>query len=313
MSLSGGPGVIEDVLDPLKLGRVRVRVLGYHNDDKVMLPTAHLPWSATVQPVSSAAISGVGTSPTGLVPGTWVVGFFRDGSGCQEPVVMGSIAGIPLTKSTPNIGFNDPSGEFPRTDHLNEPDTNRLARNESVEKTIVAVKNQMREVNIEGAIGSDTWSEPESPYNATYPNNAVFQTKSGHVQEFDDTPSHERIHTYHKAGTFEEIHPDGSKVTKVVKTNYEVTLGDNKILIRGRKTENVAGDSNLKVGGNVHIHIQENANILVDGDVVMETKGDFMHKVGGSYGVVAEGNMTLIAPRIDFNPEESTPSIGSMF
>ena len=45
------------------------------------------------------------------------------------------------------------------------------------------------------------------------------------VQEFDDTPGAERIHTYHRAGTFEEIHPDGSKVIKVVRDEYELYLG----------------------------------------------------------------------------------------
>ena len=48
------------------------------------------------------------------------------------------------------------------------------------------------------------------PMISSYPNNHVYESESGHVQEFDDTPGAERIHTYHRAGTFEEIHPDGS-------------------------------------------------------------------------------------------------------
>ena len=32
-------GIVEDRQDPLKLGRVRVRMLGYHSDDKALIPT----------------------------------------------------------------------------------------------------------------------------------------------------------------------------------------------------------------------------------------------------------------------------------
>ena len=38
-------GVVEDRQDPLKLGRVRVRCLGYHTDDRNVLPTEDLPWA----------------------------------------------------------------------------------------------------------------------------------------------------------------------------------------------------------------------------------------------------------------------------
>ena len=41
----------------------------------------------------------------------------------------------------------------------------------------------------------------------------------------------ERIHIYHKAGTFEEIYPDGSRVVKVVSDNYTAILGENNIHI----------------------------------------------------------------------------------
>ena len=36
-------GVVEDRKDPLKLGRVKVRILGYHFADLQALPTADLP------------------------------------------------------------------------------------------------------------------------------------------------------------------------------------------------------------------------------------------------------------------------------
>jgi hypothetical protein len=161
-------GVVEDNKDPLKLGRCRVRILGFHTADKKDIPTDKLPWATPIQPITSAAISGIGYSPTGLVPGSWVVGFFRDGISAQEPIIMGSIGGIPEEKADKRKGFNDPrteeqlqsspkdefdvqeypfdgsgalllnkelgktypkhEGSGPHQSTLNEADTNRLAR-----------------------------------------------------------------------------------------------------------------------------------------------------------------------------------------
>ena len=84
-------GVVEDRNDPQYLGRVRVRCVGIHTQDKAVLPTADLPWSQVILPTTSAAISGLGQSPSFLVEGTWVFGYFRDGDDCQEPMVIGSL------------------------------------------------------------------------------------------------------------------------------------------------------------------------------------------------------------------------------
>ncbi len=89
-------GTVEDVMDPMKAGRVRVRIIGYHNPDKDELPVQDLPWALPVMPVTSASVSGIGLSPTGLVPGSVVIGFFRDGPLGQQPIIFGSIPGIPL-------------------------------------------------------------------------------------------------------------------------------------------------------------------------------------------------------------------------
>ena len=52
-------GVVEDRKDPLFLGRVKARCIGFHTDDKTLIPTEDLPWADIIQPVTSAAISGI--------------------------------------------------------------------------------------------------------------------------------------------------------------------------------------------------------------------------------------------------------------
>lgn len=90
-------GVVEDRDDPERLGRCKVRIYGYHSESKVEQPTEDLPFAVPIQPINSAAMNGVGTSPVGPLPGTWVVGFFLDGNDMQQPAFFGTIG----TKSAP--------------------------------------------------------------------------------------------------------------------------------------------------------------------------------------------------------------------
>ena len=125
-------GVVENRNDPAKLGRVQVRCLGYHTEDLIDIPSADLPWAHVMMPVTDTSMQGLGTSPSFLVEGTWIVGFFRDPER-QQPVIMGSLPGYPQAKADATKGFNDPNGKYPGTiTHSNhtieESDVSRLAQ-----------------------------------------------------------------------------------------------------------------------------------------------------------------------------------------
>ena len=130
-------GVVEDRFDPHNLGRVRVRCLGFHSQNKDDLPTKDLPWAQVILPVTSAGISGIGHSPSFLPQGTWCVGYFRDGESAQEPIVFGVLPGnvtdLPPCRWTWDTdkhwvdkGFYDPNADYPWEKEI---DTNRLAYN----------------------------------------------------------------------------------------------------------------------------------------------------------------------------------------
>lgn len=86
-------GVVEDARsDPLMLGRCKVRVVGLHTENRSDLPTDMLPWALPLQPITSAGISGIGTSPTGIVEGAWVMVIFMDNA-MQQPIMMGTVGG----------------------------------------------------------------------------------------------------------------------------------------------------------------------------------------------------------------------------
>jgi len=327
-------GVVEDVLDPLKLGRCRVRVFGYHMDNKLELPTEDLPWAYPMQPVTSAAVSGIGTSPTGLLTGSHVFGFFRDGEYGQEPVIIGSFGGMPQRgPAVDDTGFSDPDVKYPvvlpeyyplGVSKIGEPDTNRLATNgddTTIRNTPIGLRKITRAKDIASTPdmkSSSKWSEPESPYAAEYPKNHVRFTESGHVQEFDDTPGSERIHTYHKSGSFSEIGngytenvPNGSKVEKIVGNDYEICYGDKKVYISGSDGLDVvvSGNVNLTIGGAANIQIDGTANIYARENANIKC-GGFMKVSGKQMEFFSEENVAFSGKSISFISDAGVMVVG---
>lgn len=291
-------GVVEDTDDPLKLGRVRVRIFGYHTEEKRLLPTQDLPWAHPLQDITNAAVSGVGRSPTGLVTGSHVFGFFRDGTNAQQPIVMFSVGGIPSEIADKKRGFNDPTGKYPTQEYIDEKhsDVNFLATGEKTDKTVIKMREDGIKKDVVVAFDKDDvekWSEPKSPYKPKYPKNKVFSTESGMVEEWDDTSGKERHHTYHPGGSFEEVangwedDPNGTRVQKIIGNNYEVIAGSDFV--------HVSGDVRMTVDGNVKLLVgagQNPANLLiqVEGSAAMSVKKDMAVTVDGNYTLNVKGN-----------------------
>lgn len=89
-------GIVEDRDDPLQMGRVRVRIFGYHSPNINEVPTNGLPWASIILPTTNASNSGIGQSPTGMVLGTRVVGYFSDGKEAQQPIIFGVLTQVHL-------------------------------------------------------------------------------------------------------------------------------------------------------------------------------------------------------------------------
>lgn len=277
--------------DPLLNCRLQVRVYNVHTFDKTKLPTKDLPWYMTLGSITSANVSGIGTSNNGIVLGATVCLVFLD-EHKQHALVIGTVPGIPTDKSTivgvsgNDVGFKDPEGVYPK--FLNEPDTNRLARNMDVDKTIVKAKETNRKKGVPQANG-ETWEEPESPYASKYPFNKVTETESGHVFEVDDTPDAERIHQYHKSGTYEEVDKNGRLVRRIVGDSYEIIDRNGYVSISGKL--------NLSVNGETNIFVGNDANIQVDGSVVAKIGNDLTAQVSGAADISANENIRVFSKK----------------
>jgi len=235
-------GVVEDRDDPFKLGRVRVRVHNFHGD-KVKTPSGDLQWASVVTTPTSASLKEVGISPNGLQLGSTVFGFFADGNNGQMPIVLGSLHGIPDNQVS------------------NHDVSNLVRENNTINKNIIG-------------------PEPPSAYTARYPYNKVYKSESGHVFEIDDTPNSERLHLYHKSGTYIEVNNEGRQTTKVVSDDIEVIVKDKTVFIQGNCKIEIKGNKQVVIEGNSDLKINGNYNIDVSGEINIDSKKDI--KINGN-------------------------------
>ena len=294
-------GVVEDRADPQKLGRLKVRCLGYHTKFLNKLPTADLPWAHVMNPITSATVSGVGNTPLGAVEGTWVIGFFIDGPDAQQPMIMGTLPGVPkdLPVKDAVAGFQDYiNANYPK---YKESDVNRLARNDSdsphstltlrkADRDLAVGTAQVDGVfsgvaQIPADLDQDNggqWNEPETEYAATYPRNHVMETEGGHLKEYDDTPGKERIHERHASGSGYEIFSDGTKITRVKQDNYNIISNDEYCHIQGNSRETIDKGVRIRVnasgqsGNNYNVEVGQGYNVNIEvngGNINLTTLG----------------------------------------
>ena len=262
-------GIVQSVSDPKKLGRVKVKVFNAHDN----IETKDLPWSQVMMGANTPAVNGTGHS-VNLAIVSLVVGMFLDAQ-WQEFIVMGS---LPTKTDVTTDDDTDIGGSEAET--TNDPDNNARVRAE-VDPTADDIKGTY---------------EPASAYAPVYPYNNVYETESGHVKEYDDTPGYERIKERHKSGTQYEIQPNGSKIEKIVRDNYQLVVGHDTLEVRGNVKIIVSGDANVAVaknltaqvgqdmttivGGNMITTVDGNADLLVKGDIDGEVRGSILFDVG---------------------------------
>ena len=257
-------GLVEDVMDPLKVGRVRVRCYNFHATSDIILPTNELPWAHVVLPTTSASYQEKGISPTFMREGTTVFGFFADGMEAQMPVVLGTLPGIPQ----PNPDFVDSTNITQETN-----DVSRLARG----------VNKLAQAKAQAGLDEDVEPPPEFTYGAQYPFNKVFESERGHVIEIDDTPGAERIHIYHNSGHYTEMIP-GIRTDKVNGDHIEISMQARYI----------------KVRGDMAIIVDGATTILSDGAINMESKKQIsmsapLINISGTAGVTVSGGVIGIS------------------
>ena len=313
---------VVDIEDPEKLGRMKIRVIhGQTGElgktvDSFGVEDKDLLWAYSISSIQSASlhwtkvadknhplegfntpewIGAVGISPTGIAVGTYVYGFYLDGREQNIPMVFGtyhkkSIHPEPPSQSKTNrmLQLRGPVPP-PPPDYYN--DVAPLARGvDDVGKsgqTLPKHKYFTNKLwtNTTSYKNIGTVDEMPSGYGTQYPYNTTYTTKSGHAIELDDTPGFERVHIWHRSGSYEEIsngrvgipdpnrdyphdgpnkyvyvtasgepEPDyiGRRSLKTVDSFFETTVKDKNQLIGRDRNVEVGKNETVKIGNVYH-------------------------------------------------------------
>jgi len=190
---------------------------------------AKLLWCHVIMPPTGANAKGIGTSALGLSKNSKVVGFRVDS---KLSYIIGS---LPFA-----------------VDDSNHSVSGYARGNGPVKKDYITGLH-----------------EEETKYAAKYPYNKTITTESGHVLELDDTPKAERIHVYHKSGSYVEIFPDGTIITKSMKDSVSVTMEDHKISVVKGGLQIIAADGKIEIVADKDINIKSaNGIVNIQGTVI---------------------------------------------
>lgn len=183
---------------------------------------------------------------------------------------------------TQTTGFIDQAAEYPTKEYAEKSEVNKLATGD-INGTIVQKKNNSRATA--QLPNGKQFQQPDVPFKGEYPFNKVIETESGHIVEMDDTPGAERIHVYHRSGTFIEIDSNGTIVKKTRGSSYEFI--DNNGYI------SITGDGNLSVNGTLNVFIGGDANIEVEGDASLKCLNNATIQAAGILNLSATEELNL--------------------
>lgn len=257
-------------VDGKKLGRCQVRVFGIHTNIKSpngdnYIKVEDLPWFDVLMPVTSAGQQLNYDTPF-VKNGSIVVVEYMD-EYQQIGVITGVLLRQPETMPDFVTGFTDPDQKYPSNDDLHKSPLYPYATGEI--NDVVENKQNNLETSTLG------FTEPATSYSPEYGKNKVISTKN-HIIELDETEGSERIHIYHKSGSFIEYHPDGSIVEKVKLDKYSLVVADSNTKINGKYNIEIVGDINIKTGSNANIEASSKCTItspittLTGGQVIIE-------------------------------------------
>ena len=64
----------------------------------------------------------------------------------------------------------------------------------------------------------------------------------------------------------------------------------------------------IMMGKDLEIEVMGDTKMYAHGNMTVDVRGNFLQKVSGTYTLSSEGNMVIMAPRIDLNPEGENAS-----
>lgn len=223
--------------DPLKMERVKVRVIGIHppnSDSGITIPDEALPWAEKAGPLFGEG--GISSGGMFSVPRIGsVVWVFFEADNPQIPIYFATSSGKASQQMDVNSGFgvavnpqNISAKKSDVPDWSNATYQNRLDNYKSENFSKMQTSNllSMSESTSSG------WSEPSPQTPGGYGNTIGITTTSGVSLEIDTDPvsvteskkqGSQRITLFHPSGSFQEFQLNGNIIEKCAKEKYNLT------------------------------------------------------------------------------------------
>lgn len=234
-------GQVEDINDPLQMGRVRVRAFVKHTSDKNELPTNQLPWAVVSQNPDFSTLNGVGLSPTGIESNTVVWGYFADHSEAQIPIIIGALAGSndisQLAKGINTLSKNL-IGPEPKSQYAAKYPDNKVYTSKSGHVIEVDDTNGAERIQVYHKSGSYIEISPDGQL-------VIKSAAKGFYITSDDNT------TYIDGD--DNVTITGGAVVNINGQNKVNIVGKNSLTVIGNQDTTVIGDYNLTALGTVNI------------------------------------------------------------
>jgi len=210
--------IVVTAKDPLKLGRVKVRI-------PELLGDLEFAWANVLLPVGGKGTGGFGVPKQDAEV---YVQFVSEDP--QRPIVVGATHSQPAEDSTAPLAAKG------------DPDPVRDTRGTDTALSAAGY----------------TLTEPPDPYAPVYPNNEVYKAASGHLIEIDSTPGQERISITHGVSkSFLEFHTNGDVVFTAKGKAYVLTEGNLETHVKGSLLAAVDGGIALKSTDSFDLSVED--------------------------------------------------------
>jgi hypothetical protein len=270
---------------------------------------------------------GMGSTPSFLVEGSYVIGFFRDAGDKQQPIIIGSLPGNPEAAADPRYGFNDPRGidaiqtqykgdpkygpypvdgdtySMASGHEVGEPDTSRLAQGESSENHNALINRRAMRLrgNPDTHVDGDTHDYPEEHSGvptATKPNlSAVSDVAEAETRGFWEEPHPKGLPAAakpYKSSQYPYNHVHESESGHI--HEIDDSPGGERLFSQHKSGTfeeiHTDGSKVVKIIGDNYEIIAGDSNVSISGDVNLTIAGTVREYIKGNYHLEVEGDYT---------------------
>lgn len=281
-------GIVEDVKDPLKLGRCKVRCIGYHPPE---ISVEDLPWALTMHSPNTWNMYNMPDI------GDWVFGFFLDSTSNQEPAILAYVPGIPTKGSNTETYLGAKPRSYKDTQKFIRTFASIVNYTENVDPKIdlekVIVWESKSDSKKEGAHGNYILF-----YDKENEETVVLSSSGDHKIRLNDNKNEKYVSVYSSGGNYLKLDDTNNNVSFAHKDGANLSISNSRTSLYS----NTGHIVDLNDGTNkITIKHKGGTQIVIDsaGKIIITAQDDI--NITSSDITINADNFTLNADNVDIN------------